>query len=87
MPPDPLLQAKIAQAAEWIRHAPSMIVAAGAGMGIDSGLPDFRGVTSPSFYPHPPTGLMNKSRRINKTRACAKVGGKEAARRKTGRGR
>ncbi len=43
MHPDPLLQEKIAQAAEWIRHAPSLLVAAGAGMGIDSGLPDFRG--------------------------------------------
>lgn len=40
---DPLLQEKIAQAAEWIRQAPCMVVAAGAGMGIDSGLPDFRG--------------------------------------------
>ena len=40
---DPLLEDKLAQAAEWIRHAPCMVVAAGAGMGIDSGLPDFRG--------------------------------------------
>ena len=34
---------KIAQAADWIRQAPALIVAAGAGIGIDSGLPDFRG--------------------------------------------
>ena len=40
---DPLLQEKLSQAAQWIRTAPCMIVAAGAGMGIDSGLPDFRG--------------------------------------------
>ena len=40
---DPLLEDKLAQAAEWIRQAPCMVVAAGAGMGIDSGLPDFRG--------------------------------------------
>lgn len=41
--PDLLEPEKIAQAAEWIRNAQCMVVAAGAGMGIDSGLPDFRG--------------------------------------------
>mgnify|MGYP000844005947 FL=1 len=41
--PDLLLPEKLAQAAEWIRNARCMVVAAGAGMGIDSGLPDFRG--------------------------------------------
>lgn len=41
--PDLLLQDKLAQAADWISNAHSMVVAAGAGMGIDSGLPDFRG--------------------------------------------
>ena len=41
--PDLLLQEKLAQAAHWISTAQSMVVAAGAGMGIDSGLPDFRG--------------------------------------------
>ena len=40
---DPLLEHKLAQAADWIRNAHCMVVAAGAGMGIDSGLPDFRG--------------------------------------------
>ena len=40
---DPLLEDKLAQAAQWIRAATSMVVAAGAGMGIDSGLPDFGG--------------------------------------------
>ena len=40
---DPLLEEKLAQAADWIRKASGMVIAAGAGMGIDSGLPDFRG--------------------------------------------
>ena len=43
MTPDPLLEEKLAQAAAWIRQAHCMVVAAGAGMGIDSGMPDFRG--------------------------------------------
>jgi NAD-dependent SIR2 family protein deacetylase len=37
------LQASIELAAELIDQADALIVAAGAGMGIDSGLPDFRG--------------------------------------------
>ena len=41
--PDRLLPNKHAQAAHWISTAHSLVVAAGAGMGIDSGLPDFRG--------------------------------------------
>lgn len=41
--PDLLLPDKLAQAAHWVRTAQSLVVAAGAGMGIDSGLPDFRG--------------------------------------------
>ena len=40
---DPLLDHKLAQAAEWIASADSLVIAAGAGMGIDSGMPDFRG--------------------------------------------
>ena len=35
----PLLQ----QAAEAIRKADALLIGAGAGMGVDSGLPDFRG--------------------------------------------
>ena len=31
------------QAAGWIREADGMLITAGAGMGVDSGLPDFRG--------------------------------------------
>ncbi len=38
--PDP---AAIAHAAELIESADALIIAAGAGMGVDSGLPDFRG--------------------------------------------
>lgn len=34
---------EIKRAAELIRHAGALIIAAGAGMGVDSGLPDFRG--------------------------------------------
>ena len=41
--PDPRLPQKIAQTAEWIGQARSLVIATGAGMGIDSGLPDFRG--------------------------------------------
>lgn len=33
----------LARAADWIGQADALIVAAGAGMGVDSGLPDFRG--------------------------------------------
>ena len=33
----------IARAAAWIREADALLITAGAGMGVDSGLPDFRG--------------------------------------------
>ncbi|WP_454721864.1 MULTISPECIES: SIR2 family NAD-dependent protein deacylase [Cupriavidus] len=33
----------IEQAAAWIRDADGLLITAGAGMGVDSGLPDFRG--------------------------------------------
>jgi len=36
-------QQQINQAAEWIKEADSLLIGAGAGMGVDSGLPDFRG--------------------------------------------
>lgn len=36
------LQQRYAQAARLIDEADSLIIAAGAGMGVDSGLPDFR---------------------------------------------
>lgn len=34
---------KIQQAAQWLEGADGLLITAGAGMGIDSGLPDFRG--------------------------------------------
>lgn len=34
---------QLARAADWLRQADGLLVTAGAGMGIDSGLPDFRG--------------------------------------------
>jgi len=37
------LDAAIAQAAAWVRDADAILVGAGAGIGVDSGLPDFRG--------------------------------------------
>lgn len=36
-------QDKIKLAAQWVQEAPAILIAAGAGMGVDSGLPDFRG--------------------------------------------
>ncbi len=36
-------EAPITAAAEAIRHADALLIGAGAGMGVDSGLPDFRG--------------------------------------------
>lgn len=37
------VEANLQQAAETIRSADALLIAAGAGMGVDSGLPDFRG--------------------------------------------
>jgi NAD-dependent SIR2 family protein deacetylase len=34
---------QINQATEWIKEADALLIGAGAGMGVDSGLPDFRG--------------------------------------------
>ncbi|KDP87807.1 hypothetical protein CF70_034405 [Cupriavidus sp. SK-3] len=36
-------QHKIEEAADWVRNARALLITAGAGMGVDSGLPDFRG--------------------------------------------
>ena len=33
----------IQRAADWVRNADGIVIAAGAGMSVDSGLPDFRG--------------------------------------------
>ena len=40
---DPALEAAAGRAADAIRQADALVVGAGAGMGVDSGLPDFRG--------------------------------------------
>lgn len=40
--PDLLVEEKLAQAAQLIHNANALVIAAGAGMGVDSGLPDFR---------------------------------------------
>src|SRR5690606_29360483 len=40
------------KAAQLISHSDGLIIAAGAGMGVDSGLPDFRGNTG--FWKHYP---------------------------------
>ena len=37
------LQEAILQAKEIIKNADAIVITAGAGMGVDSGLPDFRG--------------------------------------------
>src|SRR5262245_12327784 len=39
----PNLEARIRAAAEAVRGADALLIGAGAGMGVDSGLPDFRG--------------------------------------------
>lgn len=43
--PPPSLEQALALAARWVRSADGLLIGAGAGMGIDSGLPDFRGTT------------------------------------------
>jgi NAD-dependent SIR2 family protein deacetylase len=43
MNPDPGVQAALARAAAVLRDADALLIGAGAGMGVDSGLPDFRG--------------------------------------------
>ncbi|MGF6596283.1 NAD-dependent SIR2 family protein deacetylase [Paraburkholderia sp. GAS448] len=36
-------ESKYEQAVQWLREADGLLITAGAGMGVDSGLPDFRG--------------------------------------------
>ena len=54
---------KIRQAANYIRQADALLITAGAGMGIDSGLPDFRGEEGfwPAFPPLKKLGLNFQS--------------------------
>jgi NAD-dependent SIR2 family protein deacetylase len=37
------LEERLAKAAQWLREAVGLLITAVAGMGVDSGLPDFRG--------------------------------------------
>jgi len=41
--PESELEKSLQKAADWIREADALLIGAGAGMGVDSGLPDFRG--------------------------------------------
>jgi NAD-dependent SIR2 family protein deacetylase len=55
---------KVRQAAEAIKAADAILIAAGAGMGVDSGLPDFRG-TQEFWRAYPVIA------RPHRTRLCA----------------
>ncbi|MGD8372283.1 MAG: Sir2 family NAD-dependent protein deacetylase [Syntrophobacterales bacterium] len=48
------------RAAELIEHSDALFIAAGAGMGVDSGLPDFRG-TEGFWKAYPPIARLGKS--------------------------
>ena len=48
----------VRQAAELIRQADALLIGAGAGMGVDSGLPDFRGVDG-FWRAYPPFRKLN----------------------------
>lgn len=54
------LQEKLKKAAEAIKNADALFITAGAGMGVDSGLPDFRG-TSGFWKAYPPIAKLGKS--------------------------
>lgn len=56
---DSAVAANLASAAKWICEADALVVAAGAGMGVDSGLPDFRGDTGfwKAYPPYARLGL------------------------------
>jgi NAD-dependent SIR2 family protein deacetylase len=43
MPVEEAAEHAAEQAAQWLREADALLITAGAGMGVDSGLPDFRG--------------------------------------------
>ena len=50
----------LTQAAEVIEKAEALFISAGAGMGVDSGLPDFRG-TEGFWKAYPPIARLGKS--------------------------
>ena len=51
---------EVRQAAEAIRAADALLITAGAGMGVDSGLPDFRG-TQGFWRSYPVVGKLGLS--------------------------
>ena len=55
-----MLNDKIQQAAEYIHRADALIITAGAGIGIDSGLPDFRGING-FWQAFPPLRHLGKN--------------------------
>ena len=57
---DDLQRASLAQAAALVREAEALLVTAGAGMGVDSGLPDFRG-DSGFWQAYPPFARLGLS--------------------------
>lgn len=54
------IQENIEQAAEVVKNADALFITAGAGMGVDSGLPDFRG-NSGFWKAYPPIAKLGKS--------------------------
>ncbi len=54
---NPELPVAVLRAAEAIREADALLIAAGAGMGVDSGLPDFRGPEG-FWKAYPPFGRL-----------------------------
>ena len=54
------LAEKIQKTAKLIQQADSLIIATGAGMGIDSGLPDFRGADG-FWKAYPALKLQNRN--------------------------
>lgn len=55
-------QALLEQAARWIREADGLLVTAGAGMGVDSGLPDLRSLEG-FWNAYPPRSTINRGLR------------------------
>lgn len=65
---DHLDDSLVTLAAEAIRGAEALVIAAGAGMGVDSGLPDFRG--NQGFWrAYPPYASLGLSFVTSETRA------------------
>ena len=54
------LNKNIKQACQTIRDADALFITAGAGMGVDSGLPDFRG-NAGFWKAYPPIAKLGKS--------------------------